>query len=87
MRRFGGPDLTVLQPVEQKHRYHPRRKGEAYLECVQKLISLRIRHIKNISTIISDRILDLSAESFLYSWSDRVAAAERLFVQQLRINE
>ena len=87
MRRFGGPNLTVLQPVEQKHGSHPGRKGEAYLECVVKLISLGSRHIKNTSTIISDRILDLSAGSFLYSWSDRLAASERLTAQYLGIDE
>jgi hypothetical protein len=87
MRRFGGPDLTVLQPVEQKQRSHPGREGEAYLECVAKLISLGIRHSKNTSTIISDRILDLPAGSFMYSWGDRLAAIERLFAQQLGIDE
>ena len=87
MCRFSGPNLTVLQPVEQKQRGHPRRKGEAYLECVANLISLGMRHLKNTSTIIRDRILDLSAGSFLYCWGDRLAASERPFAQQLGIDE
>ena len=77
MRRFGGPDLSVLQPVEQKHRSHPRSKGEAYLERMASLISLRFRHVKNTSTIIGHRILDLSAGSFLYSRSDRLEIDEQ----------
>lgn len=87
MRRFGGPGLTGLQPIEQKQRSHPRREGEAYLKCVVKLISLGIRHTKNTSTIIGDRILDLSAGSFMYSWGDRLAASERLLAQKLGIDE
>jgi hypothetical protein len=54
---------------------------------VAKLISLGILHVKNTSTIISHRILDLSAWSFLYSRGDKLAGAGRIFAQRLEIDE
>lgn len=38
MRRFGRPDLSVLQPVEYKHGRNPWREGDRDLERMAGLL-------------------------------------------------
>jgi hypothetical protein len=87
MRRFGRPDLTVLQPVKYKHGRYPWRECDGDLERMARLLLSGIWHVKNINTIISYRILDLSAGSFLYSRGARLVKIKPTFAQQLGIDE
>ena len=87
MRRFGAPDLTVLQPVKYKHGRYPGCEGDGDLERMARLIFQEFWHVKNTTMTSSYRILDLSAGSFLYSPGDRLAKVERSFAQQLGIDE
>ncbi len=74
MRRFARPDLSVLQPVKYKHGRNPWREGDSDLERMARLLLKEFWHIKNTSTIINYRILDLSAGSLMYDLNEKVIA-------------